>query len=105
MMKMKIPSATVNPDKNVLNLFLLIVSKISLQRSLLNIFRGYYLFYFFIFDYYPVFKLHNTLTHLCNVWFMRNYQDSFPLLIDFLNQIHNFIRSFCVQGTSRLICQ
>ena len=35
--KMKIPKATVNPDKNVRSLFLPIVSKISLQRSLLNI--------------------------------------------------------------------
>jgi hypothetical protein len=37
MMKIKIPRATVNPDKKVRNLFLPMVSNISLQRSLLNI--------------------------------------------------------------------
>ena len=33
----KIPKATVNPERNVLSLFFLIESNISTQRSLLNI--------------------------------------------------------------------
>ena len=54
-MKISIPSATVKPAKNVLNLLFLIVSNISNQRSLLNILKSFFLSYFFILNYDTIF--------------------------------------------------
>ena len=54
-MKIKIPKATVKPDKKVLSLFLRMVSKISCQRSLLNMIPNNNLVNVLVFNNDPIF--------------------------------------------------
>ena len=61
--KIKIPKATVKPERKVLSLFFLIVSNISSQRSLLNIYIAFIILFFLSSTIIPSFNL-TILEHI-----------------------------------------
>ena len=91
--KIKIPEDTDKAVRNVRSLFLLSVSKISCQRSKLNIqcTFGANLLHLFVFYNEPVFKVHYTLTHVGNIHFVGDTKYGFAFIINFLYQIHDLI--------------
>src|SRR6476620_8042756 len=91
MTRIKIPDATEIPVRNVLSLFLAIASKISCQRSMLNMCRCPNLFYYFIVNDESVLEYHIAFAHRCNIGFMRYNEDRFAVVINALNQLHYFI--------------
>src|SRR5690606_39038944 len=99
MTKIKIPEATERPVKKVRSLFLRIASKISCQRSILNIGFGFgaYLIHFGIVNDDSIFKINNTFGHVCNIVFVCNDQDGFSFIVYTLYEFHYFVRGFGIK--------
>src|SRR5690606_23048453 len=56
-----------------------------------------YLIDFFVTDNHAVFEAHDSFAHVRNVVFVRYHQNRFSFVIDFLNQMHHFLRSFGIE--------
>src|SRR5690242_17312325 len=86
--RIKIPEATEIPVRKVLSLFFEIASKISFQRSRLNISRRPYLFYHYIVYDQTVLEHDIALAHGSDIAFVRHDQYGFAFVVDALYEFH-----------------